>query len=133
MDLEHAAPIIDLDMAPTPLDTDDDDMEEPGVDTWQTVALNQKKRNKVVMKLKGTPSSTKRESFRSSFLDKTCIIEGDMSGRGKLHELCPGCRHKASMRCWLACLQKLLRNSWVLRLKLRRYRNFIRALRARVV
>ena len=46
-----------------------------------TVASNQKKRNKVVMKLRRTLSSTKRESFRSSFVDKPCIIEGDMSGR----------------------------------------------------
>ena len=33
VDIEHAAPIIDLDMAATPLDTDDDDREEPGVET----------------------------------------------------------------------------------------------------
>ena len=47
----------------------------------KTVASNQKKRNKVVMKLNWTPSSTKRESFRSSFVYKTCIIEGDLWSR----------------------------------------------------
>ena len=42
--LEHAVPNIDLDMAATPLDTDDDDdMEESGVEPWRTVASNQKK------------------------------------------------------------------------------------------
>ena len=33
------------------------------------------------MKLKGTPASSKRGSLRSSLFDKSCIIEGDMSGR----------------------------------------------------
>ena len=57
-DAEQTAPSIDLDMAATPLDSDDDDMEESGVGPWRTVASNQKKRNKVVMKLKGTPATS---------------------------------------------------------------------------
>ena len=93
-DIGHAAPIVDLNMAPTPFDTDDDDMEELGVETWRTVADHQKKRNKVsvAMKLKGTSSTTKRESLRSSIVDNTCIID-DMSCREvarALSKLTPG-------------------------------------------
>ena len=81
-DAEFSAPTKDLDMAATPLDSDDDDMEESGVGPWRTVASNQKKRNKVVMKLKGTPASSKRGSLWSGLVDKSCImVEGDMSGR----------------------------------------------------
>ena len=72
---EQATLVIDLDMASTPLDTDDDEMEEQGAEEWQTVTSNPRRRKKVVMKLKGTPSSTNRESFRSSIVDKTCIID----------------------------------------------------------
>ena len=61
------------------MDTDDDDVEEPGVETLRTVASTQ--RNKVVMKSKGTSSTTKRESLRSSNVNKTCLIDGDMLGR----------------------------------------------------
>ena len=90
-DAEQAAPIIHLDMAAAPLDSGDDDMEEWGVEPWRTVASSEKKRNKVVMELKGTPASSKRGSFRSSLVDKSCIIEGDMSGR-EVGEALPG-RH----------------------------------------
>ena len=33
------------------------------------------------MKLKGTPASARKGSLWQNFLDKTCIIENDMSGR----------------------------------------------------
>ena len=65
------------------------------VETWRTVAAHQKRRNKipVVLKLKGTSSTTKRESLQSSIVDRTCIIDGDMSGREvarALSKLSPG-------------------------------------------
>ena len=70
-------------MEATPLDSDDDGMEERDAGPWRTVASTQKKRNKapVVMKLKGTPASARKGSIRQSFVDKTCIVENDMSGR----------------------------------------------------
>ena len=66
----------------TPLDSDDDDMEERDAEPWKTVGSS-KKRNKapVVMKLKGTSASARGGSLRQNFLEKTCIIENDMSGR----------------------------------------------------
>ena len=66
----------------TPLDSDDDDMEERDAEPWRTVGSS-KKRNKVpvVMKLEGTSASARRGSLRQNFLDKMCIIENDMSGR----------------------------------------------------
>ena len=36
---------------------------------------------RVVMKLQGTPASSRRGSIWHSFVDKTCINESDMSGR----------------------------------------------------
>ena len=77
-------PSLDLEMEATPLDSVDDDMEERDAGPWRTVAsTHKKKRNKApaVIKLKGTPASAKRGSIRQSFVDKTCIIENDMSGR----------------------------------------------------
>ena len=81
--VDETLPIIDLDMTATPLDSDDDDMEEKAAGPWLAVASKQKKRNNfpVVMKLKGTPVSSKRGSLRHSLVDKSCIVEGDMSGR----------------------------------------------------
>ena len=69
-------------MEATPLDSDDDEMEERDAGSWQTVASARKKRNKapVVMKLKGTPASIRKGSLRQNFVDKTCIFENDMSG-----------------------------------------------------
>ena len=68
------------------------------VSEWEAAAMmlsvgcmfmdNQKKRNKVVMKLKGTPASSKRGSLRSSLVDKSCFIEGDMSGSGSWRSSC---------------------------------------------
>ena len=74
---EPAIHIVDLDVAATPLDTDDDGMEEQGAEEWYTVPSNLMKRNKVVMKLKGRLL----QPNGSSFVDKTCIVEGDMSGK----------------------------------------------------
>ena len=58
-------PSLDLEMEATPLDSDDDEMEERDAGSWQTVASTRKKRNKalVVMKLKGTPASTEEVVF----------------------------------------------------------------------
>ena len=63
-DVEQSAHSVDLDMSATPFDSDNDDMEELGVEKWH-VASNQKKRNKVpvVMKLKGTPASSKKRKL----------------------------------------------------------------------
>ena len=76
-------PSLDLEMEATPLDSEDDDMEERDAEPWRTVGSSQKKRNKVpvVMKLKGTPASARKGSIRQIFVDKSCIIENDMSGR----------------------------------------------------
>ena len=81
-DVDETPPTVDLDMMATPLDSDDDDMEERDAEPWKTV-VSSKKRNKVpvVMKLKGTSASARRGSLRQNFLDKTCIIENDVSGR----------------------------------------------------
>ena len=81
-DVDETPPTVDLDMMDTPSDSDDDDIEERDAEPWRTVG-SQKKRNKVpvVMKRKGTPASARKGSLRQNFLDKTCIIENDMSGR----------------------------------------------------
>ena len=111
-DVDETPPTINLDMLATPLDSDDDgdDMEERDAEPWETVG-SQKKRNKVpvVMKLKGTPASARKGSLRQNFLDKTCIIEKDMSGRevGKaLLKLSPG-----GMKCICLAFWVLLRDS----------------------
>ena len=82
-DVDETPPTVDLDMMATPLDSDDDDMEERDAEPWRTVG-SQKKRNKVpvVMKRKGTPASARKGSLRQNFLDKTCIIENDHVGQG---------------------------------------------------
>ena len=79
---EQLVPSIDLEMEATPLDSDDDGMEDRDAGSWLTVAPTRKKRNKapVVMKLKGTPASIRKGSLRQNFVDKTCIFENDMSG-----------------------------------------------------
>ena len=79
---EQIVPSLDLEMEATPLDSDDDEMEERDAGSWQTVASTRKKRNKapVVMKLKGTPASIRKGSLRQNFVDKTCTFENDMSG-----------------------------------------------------
>ena len=79
---EQIFPLLDLEMVATPLDSDDDEMEERDAGSWQTVASTRKKRNKapVVMKLKGTLASIRKGSLRQNFVDKTCIFENDMSG-----------------------------------------------------
>ena len=79
---EQNAPGSDLDMEATPLDSDDDGMEDRDAGSWLTVASNRKKRGKapVVMKLKGSSASVQKGSLRQSFVDKTCIFENDMSG-----------------------------------------------------
>ena len=79
MDAEQAAPILGRDMAATPLDSDDGRSRESN--HGGLLLFNPRKWNKVVMKLKGTPASSQRGSFRSSLVDKSCIVEGDMSGR----------------------------------------------------
>ena len=81
-DVEETPPTIDLAMMAPPLGSDDDDMEERDAEPWKTNGSH-KKRNKapVVMKLKGTPASARKGSVRQSFVDKTCIIENDVSGR----------------------------------------------------
>ena len=78
----NLSPSSDLEMEATPLDSDDDEMEERDAGSWQTVASTRKKRNKapVVMKLKETPASIRKGSLRQTFVDKTCIFENDMSG-----------------------------------------------------
>ena len=75
-------PSLDLDMEATPLDSDDDGMEDRDAASWLTVASTRKKRSKapVVMKLKGTSASVRKGSLRQNFVDKTCIFENDMSG-----------------------------------------------------
>ena len=75
---EQIVPSLDLEMEATPLDSDDDEMEERDAGSWQTVASARKKRNKapVVMKLKGI----RKGSLRQNIVDKTCIFENDMSG-----------------------------------------------------
>ena len=79
---EHIVPSLDLEMEATPLDSDDDGMEDRDAGSWLTVASNRKKRGKapVVMKLKGSSASVRNGSLRPSFVDKTCIFENDMSG-----------------------------------------------------
>ena len=79
---EQNVPGSDLDMEATPLDSDDDGMEDRDAGSWLTVASTRKKRSKapVVMKLKGTSASVRKGSLRQSFVDKTCIFENDMSG-----------------------------------------------------
>ena len=78
---EQNAPGSDLDMEATPLDSDDEGMEDRDAGSWLTVASNRKKRGKapVVMKLKSTSASVRKGSLRQSFVDKTCIFENDMS------------------------------------------------------
>ena len=73
---EQIVPSLDLEMEATPLDSDDDEMEERDAGSWQTVASPRKKRNKapVVMKLKGTPASIRKGGLRQNFVDKTCIL-----------------------------------------------------------
>ena len=75
-------PGFDLDMEPTPLDSDDDEMVDRNAGTWLTVASDRKKRGKspVLMKLKGSPASVRKGSLRQSFVDKTCIFEDELSG-----------------------------------------------------
>ena len=79
---EQNVPGSDLDMEATPLDSDDDGMEDRDAGSWLTVASTRKKRSKapVVMKLKGTSASVRKGSLRQSFVDKRCIFENDMSG-----------------------------------------------------
>ena len=54
-DGEQIVPSLDLEMEATPLDSDDDGMEDRDAGSWLTVASTREKRNKapVVMKLKG--------------------------------------------------------------------------------
>ena len=59
--------VLHIDILNTPLDTDTD--MEDDVEEWQTVQPMRRKRKEVLLKLKGTPSQSKRESF------------SDMSGR----------------------------------------------------
>ena len=75
-------PSLDLEMEATPLDSDDDGMEDRDAGSWLTVASTRKKRSKapVVMKLKGTSASVRKGSLRQNFVDKTCILKNDMSG-----------------------------------------------------
>ena len=79
---EQFVPSLDLEMEATPLDSDDDGMEDRDGGSWLTVASTRKKRNKapVVMKLKGTPASLRKCSLRQNFAEKSCIFEDDMSG-----------------------------------------------------
>ena len=79
---EQIVPSSDLDMEATPLDSDDDGMEDRDAASWLTVASTRKKRSKapVVMKLKGTSASVRKGSLRQIFVDITCIFENDMSG-----------------------------------------------------
>ena len=79
---EQNVPGSDLYMEATPLDSDDEGMEDRDAGSWLTVASNRKKRGKapVVMKLKSTSASGRKGSLRQSFVDKTCIFENDMSG-----------------------------------------------------
>ena len=118
-DAEQTAPTIDLDMATRPLDSDDDDMEESGVGPWRTVASNQKKRNKVVMKLKGTAAYPKEEACGAAVKCRA----------GKLEKLLLSSHGKAYLKWCPACLKKLLRDFC---LRSIRYRNLKRALRVRV-
>ena len=72
---EQNAPVSDFDMEATPLDSDDDGMDDRGAGSWLTVASNRKKRGKspVVMKLKGSSATVRKGSLRQSFVDKTCM------------------------------------------------------------
>ena len=78
---KQIVPSLDLETA-TPLDSDDDGMEDRDAGSWLTVASTRKKRSKapVVMKLKGTSASIRKGNLRQDFVDKTCIFENDMSG-----------------------------------------------------
>ena len=69
-------PSLDLEMEATPLDSDDDGMEDRDAGSWLTVASTRKKRNKapVVMKLKGTSASIRKGSLRQNFVDKTVFL-----------------------------------------------------------
>ena len=69
-------PGSDLDMEATPLDSDDDGMEDRDAGSWLTVASTRKKRSKdpVVMKLKGTSASVRKGSLRQSFVDKRVFL-----------------------------------------------------------
>ena len=72
---EQIVPSSDLDMEATPLDSDDDGMEDRDAASWLTVASTRKKRSKapVVVNLKGTSASVRKGSLRQNFVDKTCI------------------------------------------------------------
>ena len=65
-------PSLDLEMEATPLDSDDDGMEDREAGSWLTVASTQKKRSKA--KLKGTSASVRKGSLRQNFVDKTCVF-----------------------------------------------------------
>ena len=71
------APGSDLDMEATPLDSDDDGMQDRDAGSWLTVASNRKKRGKapVVMKMKGSSASLlfdKALSTKRVFLRMIC-------------------------------------------------------------
>ena len=76
-DGEQTVPSCDLDMEATPLDSDDDDMEEREAGPWRTVALQSSGCHEAA---RNACFFTKR-SIWHSFVDKTCINESDMSGR----------------------------------------------------
>ena len=64
---DQNVPESDLDMEATPLDSDDEGMEDRDAGSWLTVASNRKKRGKapVVMKLKRTSASVRKGSLRT--------------------------------------------------------------------
>ena len=68
-------PSLDLEMEATPLESEDDDMEEREAGPWRTVPSAQKKRNKVpvAMKLKGTLAFAKRGSIGRVLLTKRIL------------------------------------------------------------
>ena len=79
---EQIVPSSDLDMEATPLDSDDDGMEDRDAASWLTVTSSRKKRNKSSSchEAERDVCFCQEGSLRQNFVDKTCIFENDMSG-----------------------------------------------------